>query len=629
MDSQSDLTDGLLDQYEGGLGFVVSGEPPSPGTTWSHMLVSEGMGTNRLQWPDVTRAVCDTLRDSNDTYGTQKFAHPGKPAISSATSDIGQMLAVPFCTVLLMKGVLITINLRESRVAFLLTLYGVSEICQATVFFCICFIESFVTVFVAELSLAWTASFESSDMELFFLAYFLSAFSWTLLTCACVTFLWTQKAFGFFTALGSIVVTGMQVFVDYAGALPAGVLLLVETLFPFGNFMALTAHAADFEGLRWNNLYLSVNGISGSAHLVCTILNFVVNLILCVLFNLCIPRPFGVAPIGWRRLLHPSSWKLRPRRREADSFTGVTVESITKKYDTGTLAVSDVSIAVEPGECLLCVGANGAGKSTLLEMLCGCRQPTSGAITACNSNIFEDAQAYHRTLGVVFQDNALIPQYTAREHIELCARLQGHTEETIAAMLDLFISMFKMRDFIDNASENLSGGSKRKLCLAMALAKDPQVLVCDEPCAGIDVEARQIIWRAISAYPEMTSFINVHSIDEAESMTSRVLVMSQGRVKFMGSPAQMRDEFQCGYEVAILGEGPKNDIYPIVGRVNQAVPEVRISPDRPNVLLLPADLRVLAALEAIGDVQYLVHLDSLEITIRKMIEDDELQANAI
>jgi hypothetical protein len=153
--------------------------------------------------------------------------------------------------------------------------------------------------------------------------------------------------------------------------------------------------------------------------------------------------------------------------------------------------------------------------------------------------------------------------------------------------------------------------------------KNPSILICDEPCAGIDVEARQMIWRAISSYPSMTSFINVHSIDEAESMTSRILVMSQGRAKFIGTPAAMRDEFKCGYEVAILDESAS--IHEIVARVREVVPEVRVDEDHERTLLLPADLRVGAALEAIGDVTYLVHLDSMEITIRKMIEDDEAQ----
>jgi ABC-type multidrug transport system ATPase subunit len=122
----------------------------------------------------------------------------------------------------------------------------------------------------------------------------------------------------------------------------------------------------------------------------------------------------------------------------------------------------------------------------------------------------------------------------------------------------------------------------------------------------------------------MTSFINVHSIDEAESMTSRILVMSQGRAKFLGSPAEMREEFKCGYEISILDNTDMNEI---VSRVRTVVPDVRVSPDHERTLMLPADLRVGAALEAIGDVNYLVHLESMEITIRKMIEDDEAQAD--
>jgi ABC-type multidrug transport system ATPase subunit len=224
----------------------------------------------------------------------------------------------------------------------------------------------------------------------------------------------------------------------------------------------------------------------------------------------------------------------------------------------------------------------------------------------------------------VFQDNALIPNYTAREHINLFAKLNRQTSDEVQASVDTFNSMFKMHAFIDNFSENLSGGSKRKLCLAIALVKNPQMLVCDEPCAGIDVEARQMIWRAISSFPEMTSFINVHSIDEAESMTSRILVMSQGRIKFLGSPAEMREEFKCGYKISILDD---TDMNMIVSRVRTVVPDVQVNLDHERMLMLPADLRIGAALEAIGDVNYVVHLDSMEITIRNMIEDDEAQAH--
>jgi ABC-type multidrug transport system ATPase subunit len=116
-------------------------------------------------------------------------------------------------------------------------------------------------------------------------------------------------------------------------------------------------------------------------------------------------------------------------------------------------------------------------------------------------DIFVDTRAYHMILSLAFQDNALTPVFAAREHLELCARLQGKTADAQMIRIDMFNSMLSTRDFIQNASENLRGGSKRKLCLAMTRSKNSEVLVCDEPCAGIDIEARQILGRTISAYP--------------------------------------------------------------------------------------------------------------------------------
>jgi ABC-type multidrug transport system ATPase subunit len=234
-----------------------------------------------------------------------------------------------------------------------------------------------------------------------------------------------------------------------------------------------------------------------------------------------------------------------------------------------------------------------------------------------------DHARYDKILSIVFQDNSLIPRLTAREHIEFFERLNGRSVEEARERTEQFESMLKLTGVMDNFSENLSGGSKRKLCLAIALAKRPQVLVCDEPCAGIDLEARQLIWKVIAAEAGMTSFINVHSIDEAESMTTRVLVMSQGRVKFFGSPAEMREEFKCGYEITILDD---SDMTEIMEGVRSVIPEARVSPERDRTLMLPADLRIGAALAMIRNVNFIVHLDSMEMTIREMIEDDEAQA---
>jgi ABC-type multidrug transport system ATPase subunit len=622
--SQSEVADALVKEYEEGLGFSLPSEAPSAESTWAFTVINEPIGGSSVPWTDAARAVCDEVMNSTVVYATRTFAHPAMRITQGSGSSIGYMYALPFVTVAFLKGLVLTIKLRETRIGFLLTLNGVSELCQASVSLVISLLESLPTIAIGSVVFMFVKLFSSSNAELFVLSYLFSTVSYICFTSAIVTFLHSQKAFGIYLAIGIIIVTGMQFVIQFGDYFPAGVLVLIETLFPFGNFIALINHGSNYNALQWSNLSLSVSGVAGLTQFICIFVNFFLNLCICILFNLCNPRAFGLAPIGWSSLFDKSAWKRYFKRTGYAEFKSLDVEGVRKVYDGKVVAVDQIDLSIKEGECILCVGANGAGKSTLLEMLCGAREPTSGTITACGSDIFVDTHAYHAILSIVFQDNALIPTYTAREHIALFARLSGKTERQVSESIDGFNSMFKMRDFIDNFSENLSGGSKRKLCLAIALVKNPLVLVCDEPCAGIDVEARQMIWRAISGYSEMTAFINVHSIDEAESMTSRILVMSQGRAKFLGTPAAMRDEFNCGYQVAILDASASID--EILARVRDVVPEVRVDAEHERTLLLPADLRVGGALEAIGDVKYIVHLESMEITIRKMIEDDEAQS---
>jgi ABC-type multidrug transport system ATPase subunit len=623
VNSEKEIADGLVKEYEGGVGFSLPREAPSHDSKWSFMVISETLSRGGLQWTDAARAVCDEIMNINIPISSQTFAHPAMRILQGSGGSIGYLYSLPFVTVGLMKGLILTIKLREARVGFLFTLNGVSEVCQSSVSLLISLIESLPTIIIGTLIFIVIKMFSSSDVAVFILAYLISVISYLFFTSGIITFLHSQKAFGIYLAIGIIIETGLQLIVQFGDYFPPGVLGFLETLFPFGNFIAIINHGAVYNGLQWDNLSLSVSGVSGSTQFICIFCNMLLNLIICILFNMCNPRPFGLPPIGWRRLFKVSAWKSLFKRTSYVEFVSVDVENVRKVYDKKIVAVDHIDLSIQQSECILCVGANGAGKSTLLEMLCGAREPTSGTITACGSNIFVETRAYHAILSIVFQDNALIPNYTTREHITLFNRLNGKTEIEIQQSIDKFVSLFKMRDFIDNFSDNLSGGSKRKLCIAIALLKNPQVLVCDEPCAGIDVEARQMIWRAISSYSDMTSFINVHSIDEAESMTSRILVMSQGRAKFLGTPAEMREEFKCGYEVAILDESVSME--DILTRVREIVPEVRVEIEHERTLLLPADLRVGAALEAIGEVNYIVHLDSMEITIRKMIEDDEAQ----
>jgi ABC-type multidrug transport system ATPase subunit len=623
MNSKTDVADNLVGDYEKGLGLVLSGSAPTVGSPWSLMVITQPMGGSALSWVDAVRVIGDRILNFPLTWASQGYARPASVSTADQGAALGYWFALAFVTVGLIKGLMLTIVLKETRIAFLLTLNGVSEFCQATVSWLSSLVESLLTLVVSIIIFKFGKPFNASDVTYLAVSYVVAAVSWLFFSSGLITLLSSQKGFGLFVAIGVILATAIWIISDFGDYFPPAILLIIETIFPFGNFMGVIAHAVTYSGIKTGNLSLTYSGISGLAQFICVFVNLLINFVLCLILNFCKAPPFGLPPIGWSRLFKLAAWRALFKRSELVEFTRVDIENVTKVYNKKITAVSDVSFSIEKGECILCVGANGAGKSTLLEMLSGAREPTEGTVSACGSDIFVDTRSYHTVLSIVFQDNSLIPTYTAREHIEFFARLNGKGDAEIKDLVHLFASMFKMKPFLDNTSENLSGGSKRKLCLAIALVKDPQVLVCDEPCAGIDVEARQTIWRAISSYPQMTSFINVHSIDEAESMTSRILVMSQGKVRFLGSPAEMREAFECGYEIAVLDETPMEQI---LANVAEVVPEVKLSPDHDRTLMLPADLRVGAALQAMGDANYVVQLDSIEITIRKMIEDDEALA---
>jgi ABC-type multidrug transport system ATPase subunit len=346
-------------------------------------------------------------------------------------------------------------------------------------------------------------------------------------------------------------------------------------------------------------------------------------MVLSVLLLLCKERPYGPAPLGWRGLFSTVRWAQlfrRPRRRE---FTSLSVEGVTKKYDD-LVAVREVSFELGASECVICIGANGAGKSTLLGMLSGAILPTSGRLCVGGKEVGSresgamGMKEYQANVSVVFQENALVPLLTAREHIELLTEMNGGE-----SAVEHYSGALKMGDFLDTAAGDLSGGSKRKLCLAMGLVKKPALLVLDEPTAGVDVEARQMLWRAVGELENLASFINVHSVEEAEAVASRLLVLKKGEVAFMGTPVELRHEFECGYELTLLdgAEGVKETLSVVQG----VIPEAKRHKEHECGICLPADLRVADALDALGERRYQLQLDSLEMTITKLIEDEEAE----
>ncbi len=206
------------------------------------------------------------------------------------------------------------------------------------------------------------------------------------------------------------------------------------------------------------------------------------------------------------------------------------IRSLEKTYKGGVKALGGVDLSIKRGEIFALLGPNGAGKTTLIGSVCGMVRPTGGTITAFGMDLAKHWKQVRRDIGLVPQElsfdmfDKVIRQVRYSRGMFGCAPDEKRIEEVLRSL-----SLWDKRDA---AIRELSGGMKRRVMIAKALAHDPQLLFLDEPTAGVDVELRRDMWRQIDALRERgtTIILTTHYIEEAEEMADRVGVINKGRI---------------------------------------------------------------------------------------------------
>ena len=208
----------------------------------------------------------------------------------------------------------------------------------------------------------------------------------------------------------------------------------------------------------------------------------------------------------------------------------LSIKDLRKAYDGGFEALKSVSLDIEEGEILALLGPNGAGKTTLISTVCGITRPSSGSVTVAGFDIDRDFRAARRLVGLVPQEIALEPFEKVINTVRFSRGLFGKprndgTVEDILKRLSLW-------DKKDAQIRALSGGMKRRVLIAKALAHDPKVLFLDEPTAGVDVELRKDMWQIVEQLKAdgVTTILTTHYIEEAEAIADRVAVINAGDI---------------------------------------------------------------------------------------------------
>lgn len=232
----------------------------------------------------------------------------------------------------------------------------------------------------------------------------------------------------------------------------------------------------------------------------------------------------------------------------------ISVHRLIKIWPTtGERAVDGLSLRAVRGQCSILLGHNGAGKSTTFSSIAGIIRPTYGHISICGHDVEREPGETRRHIGMCPQYNPLYDKLTVSEHLQLVHGLKGARKSDFKEEMKRLLLDVKL-DFKENErAMNLSGGMKRKLCVCMAMIGDSEVVLLDEPTAGMDPGARQDVQKLVEREKaNRTILLTTHYMDEAERLGDWVFIMSHGKLVASGTNQYLKQKFGTGYLLTVV-----------------------------------------------------------------------------
>ena len=208
----------------------------------------------------------------------------------------------------------------------------------------------------------------------------------------------------------------------------------------------------------------------------------------------------------------------------------ISIAKLNKTYASGLVALQDIDLDIRRGEIFALLGPNGAGKTTLISVVCGIATPTSGSVRVDGHDILSDYRAARAKIGLVPQELYTDMFETPWATMNFSRGLFGLAPNP--AHLEQVLRDLSLWDKRNDKIMTLSGGMKRRVLIAKALAHEPDILFLDEPTAGVDVELRRDMWGLVRQLRDsgVTIILTTHYIDEAEEMADRIGVISKGEL---------------------------------------------------------------------------------------------------
>ncbi len=300
---------------------------------------------------------------------------------------------------------------------------------------------------------------------------------------------------------------------------------------------------------------------------------------------------------------------------------GIVVENVSKQFGSFK-AVDDVNLEIKSGSLVALLGPSGSGKSTLLRLISGLEMPDSGKILLTGKDAtYQSVQ--ERKIGFVFQHYALFKHLTVRKNVAFGLELRKAPKAKIKARVEQLLELVQLSGLGDRYPSQLSGGQRQRVALARALAVEPNVLLLDEPFGALDAKVRKDLraWlRRLHDEVHVTTVFVTHDQEEAMEVSDEIVVMNNGRVEQVGTPAEIYDHPASAFVMSFIG--PVN-VLPSSSRIFQGN---GFDSANPEMFLRPQD--VIIETSANGStvparVSRLIHL-GWEIQVELTLDDGQV-----
>jgi ABC-2 type transport system ATP-binding protein len=277
--------------------------------------------------------------------------------------------------------------------------------------------------------------------------------------------------------------------------------------------------------------------------------------------------------------------------------TIIELKHLTRKFGE-LIAVNDLCLEISRKEIFGILGPNGAGKTTTISMICGMLEPSNGSISFTGFGGHDPKTL----IGYCPQENIFYPKLTCMEQLVFIGQMYGVVKRTCLNRAKELLALLGLSDKRDERAGNLSGGMKRRLNICLALIHNPEILVLDEPEAGLDPQSRVLVRDFISNFGESkTVILTTHNMDEADRMANRIAIIDYGKLLLLDTPYNLKRTIGEGDILEIVPENENGiDVDGFIEKASALVPLLKTNP---HSLLFrhPDMLEILPSIRHIAD----------------------------